>query len=43
MTDAPKNPQDESPNETQPTAPLPTETAFLRGCLSVFPAPRKML
>jgi putative serine protease PepD len=27
MTDAPKNPQDESPNETQPTVPVPAETA----------------
>ena len=27
MTDAPKNPQDESPNETQPTVPVPPKTA----------------
>ena len=27
MSDAPKSPQDETPNETQPTVPLPPETA----------------
>ena len=26
MTDAPKNPEDESTNETEPTVPVPAET-----------------